>query len=72
MTSIDAVAALFFFFFLCQFILFLMLAWIVRKYNKAIWIVHKQFREQKNFWKKEARREKIFRVLDRKDNEEQK
>ena len=72
MTSLDAVAALFLFFFLCQFILFLMLAWIVRKYVKAIWIVHKQFREQKNFWRRTARKESIFRVMNRTDNEEQK
>lgn len=61
MTSIDAVAALIFFFFLCQFILFLMLASIVRKYIKAIQFLVKIFSEQKNFWWREATSERYKR-----------
>lgn len=65
MTSLDAIAALFFFFFLIQFILFLMLAWIVKKYVKAIWLINREFQKQSKFWHSRAKKEAFLRDCER-------
>lgn len=64
MTSIDAIACLFLFFFLVQFILFLMLCWIVKQNSKALKMVVREFRRQSDFWHEKARKEAFLRNLE--------
>ena len=63
MTSIDAVAALFFFFFLIQFILFLMLGWVVKQNIKTLKMVVREFQRQSKFWHTRAKREAVLRDM---------
>lgn len=69
-TSIDAIAALFFFFFLIQLILFLMIGWITRKYIKAIKLLCKEFQRQSKFWHTRARKEAFLRDLTEHKNQQ--
>ena len=68
MTSIDAVAVLFLFFFLVQFILFLMLGWIVKQNAKALKMVVREFQRQSDVWHARARREALLRDLEKQDD----
>ena len=61
MTSIDAVAALFFFFFLVQFILFLILGLIVKQNIKILRMIVREFQRQSKFWHARARNEAFLR-----------
>lgn len=65
MTSLDAVAALFLFFFIVQFVLFLMLCWIVRKYLKALRIMGREFQKYAKFWHARANKEAFMRDLEK-------
>ena len=65
MTSIDAVAALFFFFFLVQFILFLMLGWIVKQNVKILRMIVREFQRQSNFWHTRAKKEAFLRDMEK-------
>ena len=64
MTSLDAVAALFFFFFLVQFILFLILGWIVKQNIKTLRMIVREFQKQSKFWNARARKEAFLRDND--------
>lgn len=65
MTSIDAIACLFLFFFLLQFCLFLMLSWIVRQFIRVLSVNAKEFRRESKFWNNRARREALLRKLEK-------
>lgn len=65
MTSIDAVAALFLFFFVCQFLLFLALSWIARKNIKILKMIAKEFQKESKFWNSRARKESFLRKMEK-------
>ena len=65
MTSIDAVAALCFFFFLFHFIFFLMLGWIVRHTVRLLWMIVREFQRQSNFWHTRAKKEAFLRDMEK-------
>lgn len=65
MTSIDAVAALFFFFFLVQFILFLILGWIVKQNIKTLRMIVREFQKQSKFWHARARKEAFLSDMEK-------
>lgn len=65
MTSLDAVAALFFFFFLVQFILFLILGWIVKQNIKTLRMIVREFQKQSKFWHARARKEAFLRDMEK-------
>ena len=65
MTSIDAIAFLFLVFFFIQFCLFLMLAWIVRRYIRVVLLNAREFRRQSKLWHARYRREACFRDIEK-------
>lgn len=63
MTSLDAVAALFLFFFIVQFVLFFIMGWCVNRLVKALILHRKEFQRQSKFWRARARKEAFLRDL---------